>query len=205
MFCGAVYALAVAACARADVPLGGFVPFVGIGLTDQFETFDSDPTGTFFIADPSFSWGGTPLGPGTSAYFDVAILDTGAATHILTQNAASAAGFSIQAEGFRGTNFQTIFGAGGEAVSLRINDPLGVYAAGLANRTGAGTSLTMNTAAMRGQTSFAMLEAPAQWTLPNIIGLPMAAQHAIAIRNDQPQIFQHQGRTVRTPNVEFVE
>jgi hypothetical protein len=201
----AAYALALAPGARADVSLGGFIPFVGIGLTDEFETFDSDPAGTFFIADPSFSWGGTPLGPGTSAYFDLAILDTGSATHILTQSAASAAGFSIQSEGFRGTNFQTIFGAGGEPISLRINDPLGVYAGGLGSRTGAGTSLTMNTAAMRGQTSFAMLEAPAEWTLPNVLGLPMAAHHAIAIRNDQPQIFQHQGRTVRSPNVEFVD
>jgi hypothetical protein len=205
ILCGAVLALVFAGRACANVSIGGFVPLVGIGLTNEFETFDSDPDGTFFIADPSFSWGGTPLGPGTSAYFDVAILDTGAATHILTQNAASATGFSIQAEGFRGTNFQTIFGAGGESINLRINDPLGVYAAGLANRTGAGTSLTMNTAAMRGQTSFAMLEASAQWTLPNIIGLPMAAHHAVAIRNDQPQIFEHQGRTVRTPNIEFVE
>jgi Aspartyl protease len=202
---GSLFALAVAACARGDVPIGGFVPFVGIGLTNQFETFDSDPDGTFFIADPSDSWGGTPLGPGSSAYFDLALLDTGAATHILTQPAASSTGFNIQGEGFRGTKFQTVFGAGGQPINLRINDPLGIYAAGLSNRTGAGTTLTMNTAAMRGQTSFAMLEAPAQWTLPNVLGLPIAAHHAIAIRNDQPQIFQHQGRTVRTPNVAFVD
>jgi hypothetical protein len=205
ILCGAAFALAFAGRACADVSIGGFVPFVGIGLTNQFDTFDSDPDGTFFIADPSFSWGGTPLGPGSLAYFDMAIVDTGAATHILTQSAASASGFNIQGEGFRGTNFQTVFGAGGQPLNLRINDPLGVYAAGLANRTGAGTSLTMNTAAMRGQTSFAMLEAPAQWTLPNIIGLPMAAHHAIAIRNDQPQVFQHQGRTVRSPNVTFID
>jgi Aspartyl protease len=205
MLWAAAFALVIAGRARADVSIGGFIPFVGIGLTNQFETFDNDPTGTFFIADPSFSWGGMPLGPGASAYFDLALLDTGAATHILTQAAASASGFSIQAEGFRGTNFQTIFGAGGEPISLRINDPLGVYAAGLSNRTGAGTALVMNTGAMRGQTSVATLEAPSQWTLPNILGLPMAAHHAIAIRNDQPQIFQHQGRTVRTPNVSFID
>lgn len=184
--------------------IGGFVPFVGIGLTDEYETFDTDPTGTFFIADPSNSWGGTPLGPGSSAYFDVALLDTGAATHILTQQAASGTGFSIQAEGLRGTNFQTIGGATGQ-IDLRINDPLGVYAAGLGDRTGAGAALTMNTGAFRGQTSFAMLEAPSQWELPNIIGLPMAAQHAIVIRNSEPQIFQHQGRTMRTPQVDFVD
>jgi hypothetical protein len=186
----------------ATPPLGGFIPFLGIGLTNQFDTFDDETT--FFIADPSSSWGGTPLGPGSSAFFDLALLDTGAATHILTMEAASASGFGIQAEGFRGTNFQTIFGASG-SISLRINDPLGVYAAGLGDRTGAGTALTMNTAAMRGQTSFAMLEAPAEWDLPNVLGLPLAAQHAIAIRNSEPQLFQHQGRTVRTPNIELID
>ena len=189
------------ASSHAYTPLGGFIPFVGIGLTNEFETFESDPTGLFNLADRSDSWGGTPLGPASSAYFDVALLDTGAATHILRQQAGSASGFSIQAEGFRGTNFQPIVGAVG-TVDLRINDPLGVYMAGLGHRTGAGSALTMNTAAMRGQTSFALLEAPAEWELPNIIGLPMAAQHGIMIRNDDPLIFQHQGRTMRTPQVE---
>ena len=131
---GSVFALVLVRSAPANVSLGGFIPFVGIGLTDEFETFDSDLEGTFFIADPSFAWGGTPLGPGSSAYFDLALLDTGAATHILTQAAASSNGFSIQNEGFRGTNFQTIFGASG-SIDLRINDPLGVYAAGLGDRT----------------------------------------------------------------------
>jgi predicted aspartyl protease len=191
----------------ADAPLGGFIPFVGIGLTAEFETFDSDPTGAFFIADPAYSWGSPPLGPGSAAYFDLAVLDTGAATHILTQTAASSTGFSIQNEGLRGTNFQTIFGASG-AISLRINDPLGVYAAGLGDRVSAGAALTMNTSPtseFRGQTSFSMLEAPTDWELPNIIGLPMAAQHAIAIRNSDPQIFQLQGRTVRTPDIELFD
>jgi len=200
----AISAWAVAAQVHADVPLGGFIPFVGIGLTDEFETFDSDPTGLYNIADPSFTWGGSPLGPGSSAYFDIALLDTGAATHILTPTAAGASSFAIQAEGLRGTNFQQIFGAVGP-VDLRINDPLGVYAAGLGDRTGAGTALVMNTAALRGQTSVATLEAPVSWTLPNILGLPMAAQHGIAIRNDEPLIFQHQGRTMRTPQIDFID
>jgi hypothetical protein len=63
----------------------------------------------------------------------------------------------------------------------------------------------MNTAALRGQTSVAMLEAPSEWQLPNVIGLPMAAHHAVIIRNDDPQIFQHQGRTMRTPQVELID
>ena len=194
----------------ADATLGGFVPFVGIGLTRKFQTFDNDPTGTFFIADREDSWTGTPMGPGGTPYFDLALLDTGAATHILTQAAASASGFGIatsfsgQPDGFAGTNFQTIFGASG-SISLRINDPLAIFAAGLGDGSSNGATLTMTTSAMRGQSSVALLEGDEDWTLPNILGLPMAAQHGIAIRNSEPQIFQHQGRTVRTPNIDFIE
>lgn len=203
---GSLCALVLAApvLAAPGASIGGFQPFVGIGLTNEFKDSTTDLTGTFFIADPSDTWGGTPLGPGASAYFDVALLDTGAATHILTQPAASANGFSIQAEGFRGTNSQTIGGATGQ-ISLRINDPLGVYAAGLGDRGPSGPTFSMNTDALKGQTSFAMLEAPSEWQLPNIIGLPMAAQHGIVIRNSDPQIFQHQGRTMRTPQVDLID
>src|SRR5437868_2574126 len=167
---GALCALGCATHVLADsAPLGGFIPMVGIGLTNQFKNSNNDPTGTFFIADPSYSWSGTPLGPGTSGtYFDVALLDTGAATDILTQAAAGSTGFNLQSRGFRGTNSQTIYGASG-AISLRIDNPLGVYAEALSHRTASGSTLTMDTSAMRGQTSFALLDAPASWTLPNIL------------------------------------
>ncbi len=88
-------------------------------------------------------------------------------------------------------------------IELRINDPLGVYVAGLADRTSAGSSLTMDRPRLKGQTSFATLSAPAAWELPNIIGLPMAAQHAIHIKNSEPQIFELNGRTVRTPQIDL--
>lgn len=203
----ALWTLAVPVLAS-ESPLGGFVPFVGVGLTDEYDTLLTDPEGTFFIADASTQWGGSPLGPGSSAFFDVAILDTGAAAHILTQTAASAAGFGIQQEGFQGTMFQEIFGPTGNPVQLRINDPLGVYVAGLkpGPRTSpSGASLTMDTNLMRGQTSVSMLEGDANWALPNIIGLPMAAQHSIVIHNDLPQVFQYQGRTLRTPQVDVID
>ena len=202
-----VLLLAVAAnLAHADdVPLGGFIPFVGIALTDEFETFDTDPTGAFFVADKSDHWGGSLLGPGSSAFYDVALLDTGAAAHILTQTASGNTGFDIQNEGFRGTNFQPIFGATGGQIDLRINDPMGIYTAGLGDRLGAGANLTMDPNDMRGQTSVALLEGGSDWTLPNILGLPMAAQHGIKILNSDPQIFEHQGRTMRTPQVEFFQ
>lgn len=194
----------------ANAPLGGFIPFVGIGLTRQFETLDDDPTGTFFIADPEPVWSGTPLG---GSHFEIALLDTGAATHILTQDAASNSKFGIHVpysgntDGFTGASYQTIFGASGQ-LDLLINDPLGVYAAGLGpgqRISASGADLNLNTAALRGQSSFATLEAPEEWQLPNILGLPIAGHHSIAIRNSEPQIFQYEGRTVRTPNIEFFE
>jgi hypothetical protein len=198
---GSTHALA------ADASIGGFIPFIGIGLTDQFKTLDDvDLGGTFFIADPSNTIGGAQLGIAGTPYYDLAILDTGAATHILTQQAF--AGFDLAnpapAKNFEGTEIQTIGGVNG-LIDLDINDALGVYAAGLGDLDPASTSqiLKMNSAKLRGQTSFATLTAPSQWQLPNIIGLPMAAQHAIAILNSEPQIFEYQGRTMRTPQVEL--
>ncbi len=208
-------ALSAASPLRADVPLGGFIPFVGIGLTRTFK--DSDTYDDFFIAKPESSWTGTPLGPnaGPTPYFDLALLDTGAATHILTQTAADNShfginvGYSGNSDGFGGTNTQTLYGATGP-IDLTITDPLAVFAEGLAHRTGAttNTSLVMDvsagTSAMRGQSSFSVLEAPAAWKLPNIIGLPMAAQQGIVIRNSQPQVFQYNGKTVRSPEVDLI-
>ncbi len=184
-----------------DVPLGGFIPFVGIGMTNEFKTLDEiDLGGVPFIADPSFTPGAPLLGTGGTPFFDLALLDTGAATHIITQQAFD--GFDIIGNGMRGTNIQPIGGATG-IIDLEINDAAGIYAAGLGDRTAAGATLDMNTSKLRGQTSIATLTAPDEWTLPNILGLPMAAQHLIAIKNSQPHIFEHQGRTVRTPQVEF--
>jgi len=186
-----------------DAPLGGFIPFVGIGMTNEFKTLDAlDLGGIPFIADPSTGIDPSKplLGTGANPFFDIALFDSGAATHIITQQAFQ--GFDIVGNGMRGTNIQPIGGATG-IIDLEINDAAGIYAAGLGDRTSAGTSLGMNTSTLRGQTSFATLTAPDEWELPNILGLPMAAQHQVVIKNSQPQIFEYQGRTVRTPQVEF--
>jgi hypothetical protein len=189
---------------HADVPLGGFIPFVGIGMTNEHKTIDDLDLGSIpFIADPAYSLGAPLLGTAGNPYMDIALLDSGAATHIITQQAF--AGFNIQGNGLRGTNFQEIGGATG-TILMEINDAAGFYAAGFGDITSNGTTLTANTPEqLRGQTSIATLTAPSSWGLPNILGLPMVAQHAVAIRNSEPQIFQHAGRTVRTPQVEFID
>lgn len=187
----------------ASAPLGGFLPFVGFGLTNEFKNANHGDS-MFFGADPSLAPGGSLLGGTHSPYFDIALFDSGAATHILTPLADGPLGFDIDGNGFDGKHIQNIGGATG-IVPLEINNPLGVYVAGMADRTSTESTLVMDSSRMRGQTTFATLSAPGQWKLPNIIGLPMAAQHAIKISNDQPLIFELGGRTVRTPQVDLVD
>ncbi len=159
----------------------------------------------YFLAQPSNSVGGQSLGPFASTsdpYYDVALLDTGAATHILTSTASSTFGFDIDGNGFDGTNTQTVGGATG-FVDMTITDLLGVYVAGLGDRTAAGAGLQMNSSVLKGQTSVAILLADDGWKLPNVVGVPIAAQHGIHIQNSDPQIFTLNDRTVRTPQIDL--
>jgi hypothetical protein len=182
------------------VPIGGFLPMVGIGLTDEFQ---DDFT---FFAEPSNSPGGSFLGHGGTPFYDVALLDTGAAVSLLTTQAFN--DFNVdgpypgEPDGFRGTEQIQIGGATG-ILFARIEDPLGLYATGLQNRTGS-APLTLNNTAMRGQTNTSMITIPAESDLPNVLGLTYASQYATYIRSDQPQIFSLNGKTVRTPYIDFL-
>ena len=180
----------------ADTPIAGFQPLVGLGLTDEFKNENDD---TFFISETSDAPGGHWLGQGSSEYFDLALLDTGAGASLITWDAD--AKFDITGEGFDGTELQRLGGATGFFFAT-VNDPLGMYAAGLGARTGT-DPLSFNTTAMRGQTNVSMLTLPPDSDLPNIVGLTFTSQYSTVIRSDQPQVFSHNNRTVRTPNVSF--
>jgi hypothetical protein len=173
---------------------------VGISLTDEFvEDIDFSPY-------PATSLGGSPLSSTGTAYYDLALLDTGAAVSLLTSGADAAfdlAGpYTSEPDGFRGTEFIQIGGATG-LLDARVSDPLGLYAAGLQTRTGAGASLAMSPTALLGQTNTSVATLPVESPLPNILGLSFASQYATRIRNSLPQIFELDGRTVRTPAVDF--
>jgi hypothetical protein len=201
---GLIVGLAVIAASRASatgVPIDGYLPMVGITLTDEFDE-DID-----FAPQPSTSLGGTPLSSTGSAYYDLALLDTGAAVSLLTASADTAfdlAGpYPGQPDGFFGTEFIPIGGATG-LIEARISDPLGLYAAGVQTRTGAGSALALNSVSLVGQTDTSVATLPASSPLPNILGLPFASQYATRIRNSLPQVFELGGKTVRTPAVDFL-
>jgi hypothetical protein len=184
------------------VPVGGFLPLVGIGLSDEYSEELLDLTPKYHTSQPTNS---IMLGNGTPN-FDVALLDTGAGFSALTSQAY--AGFNIDgpfpgnSDGFDGTQSIDFEGATG-TLSADVNEPLGLYALGLQGRTGS-APLAMNLSLLKGQTNTAMVTLPASSDLPNILGLPFASRYTTYIRNDMPQIFQLNGHTVRTPAVDFL-
>jgi hypothetical protein len=181
------------------VPVGGFLPLVGIGLTNEFND-DLD-----LFAMPSPSPGGIMLGNG-GAHYDIALVDTGAAVSLITTQADS--DFNLngpypgEPDGFRGTEEIQIGGATG-ILFATINDPLGLYAGGLQGRA-PGNSFAMNHTALEGQTNTSLITIPAESDLPNVLGLTFASQYATHIRNDAPQVFAHNGKTVRSPSIDFL-
>src|SRR5688572_28677343 len=79
--CALVAAVGADRAFATGVPIGGFLPMVGIGLTDEFD----DDLNTFPTATNGI--GGTLLGAGGVPRYDVALLDTGAAVSLLTRQA----------------------------------------------------------------------------------------------------------------------
>jgi len=179
------------------VPIGGFLPLVGLGLTDKFQ--DQNAT-IFFQAELESSLAGNSLGAGGTPYYDLALVDTGAAVSLITS--AADAAFDIDGAGFRGTESLTIGGATG-FLQATINDPMAMFVTGTANITGTGP-LTVNTSTLVGQSSVSLLTTPPESDLPNVAGIPLLSQYATYIRSDQPQIFQKSGKTVRTPQIDFL-
>lgn len=184
------------------VPMGGFLPLVGIGLTEEFDRdFNFFP---FPAIDPT----GIPmLGPNGTAHYELALIDTGASLSLLNYQsdiAFNMAGpYDDQKDGgYHGTESIPLGGATGQIVA-QVNDPLGLYAGGVQYRT-AGPTFAMNNVALRGQTNTSTATLPEESNLPNVLGLPFASQYATYIRSDQPQLFQVNGQTVRTPAIDFL-
>ena len=179
------------------VPIGGFLPMVGLGLSDEFKDQNA---ALFFQSEVESSLVGNELGAGGTPFYDLALLDTGAAVSLITTAADTA--FDIQGAGFRGTQSLTLGGATG-FLEATINDPMSMFVTGASNFTST-DPLTVNTSTLVGQSSVSLLTIPPESDLPNVVGIPFLSQYTTYIRSDQPQIFQHAGRTVRTPQVDLL-
>ena len=149
--------------------------------------------------------GGILLGQGGIAHYDVALVDTGAAISLLTEQAhfdfKMDGPYPGEPDGFHGTNPITLGGANG-SFDATIDDPVGLYAGGLQGVTST-SPLTINHSVLEGQTNTSLATMPDDAGLPNVLGLPFISQYATYIRNDLPQIHQINNRTVRSPSIEF--
>src|SRR5215213_10683663 len=174
--------ITVAACAllcasiaeATGIPIGGFLPQVGIALTNEFN--DDFDTNAAYSAAP----GGTLLGQGGTAHYDVALMDSGAAISLLTAQShfdyKMDGPYPGQPDGYKGTYPVTLEGANG-SFDATIDDPLGLYAGGLQGVTGT-APLTISHSVLKGQTNTSLVTLPANSDLPNIVGLPFVSQYS---------------------------
>ncbi|MFO0789588.1 MAG: aspartyl protease family protein [Pirellulales bacterium] len=194
--------LAAQAAFATGVPVGGFYPLVGMGLSNEydsqnltFNTYDNTSTPT----------AAKMLGNG-SPFYDLALLDSGAGFSLLTAQAYNDFNidgpYSGNSDGFAGTQSIDFGGATG-TLTATVLEPLGLYAGGLQNRNGT-APFSMSLSGMKGQTNTSMITIPASSDLPNVIGLTYASRYTTVIHNDQPQIFTTGGRTVRSPSIDFL-
>ncbi len=175
------------------------MPRVGIGLSDEFVEFD-------FLTTPSAGVSGTPLGSGGVPFYDYALVDTGAQVSLLSASAFSNFGlgepFPGNPDGYAGTETIDILGVGGTE-QLTASDALGIYAGGLQDRVSDGASLGLDGSLLAGQINSSIGILDPSSTLQNVLGLSFLSQYAVSVKNDQPQVFQLGGQTIRTPSVEF--
>ncbi len=190
------------------VPVSGFYPLVGIGLTDEY-SHDTDFDYTFFVIDSDESTleGGTFLGANGTPHYEMGLLDTGAGLSLLTSEATAAFAlgdsYPERSQGFEGSNPFPIGGATGQ-LDTTIQDPLGLYVGGVQGRA-TGNPFTMTPGNMKGQLNTSLVAMPPEAALPNVIGLSFASQYATHVLNSQPQVFSVGGQTVRAPAIEFHE
>ncbi len=190
-------------------PIDGFVPQVVFTLTDEQ---DDDDNSLDWTARRSTTPGnnGTTTGnfmPVTSApHYAVAILDSGAQSHLITlneyQNFNFAGDNSIPHTERTGEFTQPISGASGSETT-DISDGVGIYATGFSQASTPGGVLVGNSSALSGQWNTPILSARSNSILPNLIGTPLLSHYQVVISNSNTRRLTVDGSTYRSPDVTF--
>lgn len=184
------------------VPIGGYQPLVAVSMTNEETADDLDffgyNTDTYLANGLS---GAHALASNGSPHYQVALYDTGAQIHLLTQEAIT--GFDFAGNNLLGSEQIPIGGAGGSEF-VTIHDPTGLYVTGFNNAT-SGASLSLNTSTLVGQYNVSVVgaEDPAS-ILPDVVGLPLASQYATVIRTDQRKEIVVGSEVFESPNIELL-
>ncbi len=183
----------------AAVPLSGYQPRMAIGLTtEKANSIDAD---FFATTTTSYLSNGVPGSAMGGGYVDVALIDTGAQAHILTD--ASFNAFDFVGAGRVGTAVSEITGVAGSEFAT-IHDPIGIYVAPLDALTSTSDPLSVDTNMFVGQYNVAILSADPASVLPNVIGMPLLAQFTTVIRVDQQHEVTVGGETFMSPQVDLL-
>jgi hypothetical protein len=186
-----------------NIPIGGYQPLVAVSITNE-DTFDD----LDFFAYNSTTYlangitGAHALASSGSPYYRVALYDTGAQIHLLTQAAVSA--FNFAGNNLLGSTQIPIGGAGGQEF-VTIHDPVGIYVTGFGNSTG-GASLSVNTSSLVGQYNVTVVGATnPNSILPDVVGLPLASQYTTVINVNQRKEIMVGGDVFESPDIKLLE
>lgn len=181
--------------AQSRAPLEGPLTRVVVVLTDD-DSFDD----LEFVVTRRPELSGEVL-PGAAAGPVLALLDSGAATHVLNYQDAVDLGLD---DGLRTGN---TFGVGGIGCTLDVDvsRPLGVFVHGVQDLGPDGQSRPALLVGQGNCPVAANTEANHQagGTLPSALGLPLLAFYPVAVCNSRPRDVTWRGERIRTASVTF--
>jgi aspartyl protease len=187
--------LAAAASTGATPPLEGPLLAVAITVTDQHEGELE------FEATAHAGVDGQPLDPGATLPVVIGVLDSGAATHLVSY--ADSLRLGLQGDWLTANTFPAE-GAGG-SVDLLISRPVGFFSHGLQDLDAAGNirpDLTL------GQGNFAcgvntLENEEAGSEIPTVLGAPFLLFFPAYVQNSQPIATSILGKEIFSPSVTF--
>jgi hypothetical protein len=179
-------------------PVGGFVPWIAVTVTDgRSDDYD-------WVAEAHMSVVGQYLTDSAETDFTVGLFDTGGGTHVLNYAAANRTG--IYATGLLTSNYIELIGAA-SSVFAWVSQPLGIFMDGLAAIDP--NTMTVSDANMVGQSNVSIVVGdeplPGQGDLVTIVGTPMSVNFVATIDNDRPITVTYDGNEYTSPDIHFYD
>ncbi|MFC1636905.1 hypothetical protein ACFL5Z_18940, partial [Planctomycetota bacterium] len=179
-------------------PVGGFIPWVAVAVTDErSDDFD-------WVAEAHRSVVGRYLTDSPETDFTIGLFDTGGGTHVMSYTAANRTG--INAAGLLTSNNIELIGAA-SSVFAWVSRPLAVFMDGLAAIDP--NTMTVDDANMVGQSNVSIVVADepflGQPDLLTIVGTPMSVNFVATIDNDRPITVTYDGNDYTSPDIRFYD
>jgi predicted aspartyl protease len=178
-------------------PLGGFVPWITLAITDK----RFDETSMIFEAVPESPVTGEYMTANPDADYAIGIFDTGASAHVISHTAAAQASLSGP---YLTSNIIEISGIVG-SVDAWVSQPVGIFVDGIGAIEPNG--LLYDTSGMVGEwnTAVAVGDAVGSPNLPTAIGSPLSVYYAAEFRNERQLFLTHNYEDFNGPDIIFYD